>query len=82
MAKRSTKTAQTPRQRWLDGFFAQECCGQPMSTGYDVVMLSCRHNDHTSTEEEAYYAMCNGHCGDSETLCAECVAEAVAEAAA
>jgi len=50
-----------------------------MRTGWDVVMLMCRHNDHVAVEANALYADCDG-CGNIETLCSQCIAEAVADA--
>jgi hypothetical protein len=75
--KRAAKTV-TPRSAFLLDFFAGECCNQPMSTGYDVVMLCCKHNDYTSTEDNCYYAMCDV-CGNMDTLCGKCVDEVVAD---
>lgn len=79
MAKRQPK--RTARQIWLDGFLGTDntCCDQPQQTGYDVVMLSCRHNDYANEETNCYYATCDA-CGNIDTLCPKCVDEAVIDA--
>lgn len=68
------------RAKWLTGFYAQECCGQPMSSGYDVMTFECSHTDYATVTENAYYALCSGQCGDGEILCSKCVDEAVIDA--
>jgi hypothetical protein len=75
MARKSS-----PRADWLKGFYAQECCGVPMQTGYDVMTFACRHSDYEQVTECAYFAMCEGQCSTSEVLCSKCVDEAVNDA--
>ena len=58
MSKRTPKT--TEYGRYVAGFLADECCYQPMQSGFDVMWIS-----DEQTERNAYYRMCN-QCGNIE----------------
>jgi hypothetical protein len=75
--RRSKKAAKTPRAAFLTAMYAAECCGQPQQVGYDVMSHSCRLHDYETVEANCHYAMCDA-CGNIDTLCNECVDDAVA----
>jgi len=75
---RTKKLTKTPRQWFIHDFLTDECCGQPMQTGYDVVTHSCHHTNHEAAYDNFYYAMCDA-CGNEETLCGKCIDDNIAE---
>jgi hypothetical protein len=60
-------------RRLIKDFLRQECCGQPMQTGYDAVTV---HHFEGTTFENAYYAMCDV-CGNEETATHDMLKEQV-----
>mgnify|MGYP003575881641 CR=1 FL=1 len=59
---RTKRTKETPWGTFIKGWLAEECCGQPMNAGYDVVWVV---EFDFEGEENAYYRMCDV-CGTSE----------------